>query len=309
MDEVVFLSALLAAGIRLAAPIALAAIGECLSERAGVINVGIEGIMLVGAFVAVLFAVQLGSPWIGLLGAVVAGVAMAGLHAYFVVRLKVEQIVTGIALLFLGLGLSGYGYRLTLGEAGIAVKVPGFRELDVFGLADLPVVGPILFGQHALVYLAIASAVLMEYMFKATRLGVIIKAVGETPVAADAVGINVDRVRFLCVLVAGGFAGAGGAFLSTAHLWGFVENMTAGRGFLAIACVVFARWNPVLAVLVALVFGIADAAQIRLQSIFPVVPYQFFVIVPYVVAIISLAVGSRSSRMPAALGIPFAKPR
>ncbi|MEJ8572775.1 ABC transporter permease [Microbaculum marinum] len=309
MDEALFLSGLLAAGIRLAAPIALAAIGETLSERAGVINVGIEGIMLVGAFVAVLFAVQSGNPWIGLACAVLAGVAMGALHAYFVVRLKVEQIVTGIAVLFLGLGLSGYGYRLTLGEAGTAVKVPGFRELDILGLADIPLVGPILFGQHALVYIAVAAALLMAYLFRATRLGVIIKAVGETPVAADAVGIDVDRVRFLCVMVAGGFAGAGGAYLSTAHLWGFVENMTAGRGFLAIACVVFARWNPMLAVLVALVFGIADAAQIRLQSIFPAVPYQFFVIVPYVVAIVSLAVGSRSSRMPAALGIPFARPR
>ncbi len=309
MDEVVFLSGLLAAGIRLAAPIALAAIGETLSQRVGVINVGIEGIMLVGAFIAVLLAVQSGSPWIGLLGAILAGIAMASLHAYFVVTLKTEQIVTGIALLFLGLGLSGYGYRLTLGELGAAVKVPGFRELDILGLADLPVIGPILFGQHALVYLAVASAIAMAWMFRATRLGVIIKAVGETPAAADSAGIHVDRVRFLCVLAAGGFAGAGGAFLSTAHLWGFVENMTAGRGFLAIACVVFARWNPVLAVLVALVFGIADAAQIRLQSIFPAVPYQFFVIAPYVVAIVSLAVGSRSSRMPAALGLPFAKPR
>jgi simple sugar transport system permease protein len=187
--------------------------------------------------------------------------------------------------------------------------VPGFRELNLFGLADLPVAGPILFGQHALVYLTVLSAVVLAYMFRATRLGVIIKAVGEYPVAADAAGIDVDRVRFLCVMAAGGFAGAAGAFLSTAHLWGFVENMTAGRGFLAIACVVFARWNPILAVLVALVFGIADAAQIRLQTLFPVVPYQFFVIAPYVVAIVSLAVGSRNSRMPAALGIPFAKPR
>lgn len=309
MDEALFISALLAAGIRLAAPIALAALGETLSQRAGVINVGVEGIMLVGAFVAVWFAVLSGSPWIGLVVAMIAGMAMAMIHAYFTVVLKVEQIVAGIALLFLGLGVSGYGFRLTIGSTGAVVAVPGFDPLDIFGLAKVPVVGPVLFGQHALVYLLVALAFGMAWMLRATRLGVIIKAVGDYPVAAAAAGTNVDRVRFLCVVAGGGFAAAGGAFLSIAHLWGFVEGMTAGRGFLAIACVVFGRWNPLLTILVALVFGIADAAQIRLQSYFPDIPYQFFVIAPYVVAIISLALGSRGGRMPATLGVPFFRSR
>jgi ABC-type uncharacterized transport system permease subunit len=309
MDELLLLSGLLAAGIRLATPIALAAIGETLSQRAGVINVGIEGIMLVGAFVAVLFTVLAGNAWAGLLAAIVAGAMMGALHAFFTVRLKAEQIVSGIALLFLGLGLSGYGYRLTLAQGGTAVQVPGFRELDIFGLADLPIVGPVLFGQHALVYMAVAAALALAWIVAATRLGVIINATGDYPAAVDAAGSSVDRVRVFCVTASGAFAGAGGAFLSTAQLWGFVENMTAGRGFLAISCVVFARWNPVAAVLVALGFGIADAAQIRLQSLFPGVPYQFFVIVPYVVAIFSLAAASRGSKMPAALGIPFINQR
>jgi len=304
MDEAVFLGSLLAAGIRLATPIALAALGETLAQRSGVINVGLEGIMLVGAFVAVLVAVQTGSPWIGLAGAIAAGAMMGALHAYFSVVLKVEQIVTGIALLFLGMGLSGYGYRLTFGLSGTPVAVPGFRPLEFFGLSQIPIVGPILFGQHALVYLTVIAAVAMTWMFRATRLGVVVKAVGEYPIAAAAAGVNVARVRFGCVAVGGAFAGAGGAFLSTAHLWGFVEGMTAGRGFLAIACVVFARWKPWLAVAVALVFGIADALQIRVQSLLPMVPYQFFVIAPYVVAVVALAVGSRSG-MPSALGKPF----
>ncbi|QDZ01298.1 ABC transporter permease [Nitratireductor mangrovi] len=307
MDEAVFVSALLAAGIRLAAPIALAALGETLAQRSGVINVGLEGIMLVGAFVAVLMAVQTQSPWIGLAGAIFCGAAMGALHAYFSVILKVEQIVTGIALLFLGMGLSGYGYRLTIGMSGSPVAVPGFRPLDLFGLSDLPVVGAVLFGQHALVYLTLVAAALMAWMFRATRLGIMIKAAGEYPVAAAAAGIDVDRIRLACVTVGGAFAGAAGAFLSTAHLWGFVENMTAGRGFLAIACVVFARWKPWLAVAVALVFGIADASQIRIQSVLPMVPYQFFVIVPYMLAIVALAFGSGRNGMPAALGTPFTR--
>lgn len=304
MDEAVFMAAVLGAGIRLAAPIMLAALGEALSQRSGVINVGIEGIMLVGAFVAVFASVQTGSPWAGLVAAVVAGALMGALHAYFAVVLRAEQIVTGIALLFLGIGLSGYGFRLAFGTSGAAAAVPGFRPVDVLGLADLPVLGPVLFGQHALIYLTFASALLMAWMFARTRLGVIIKAVGEYPAAAAAAGIGVNRVRFLCVSVGGAFAGAGGAFLSIAHLWGFVEGMTAGRGFLAIACVVLARWNPLLAVAVALLFGIADALQIRVQSLMPGVPYQLFVIAPYLVALAAVGVGSRRA-MPTALGKPF----
>jgi simple sugar transport system permease protein len=303
MDEAVFITAVLGAGIRLAAPIMLAALGETLSQRSGVINVGIEGIMLVGAFVAVFASVQTGSPWAGLVAAMVAGAMMGAIHAYFAVILRAEQIVTGIALLFLGIGLSGYGYRLTFGTSGTATAVPGFRPVDVLGLAELPVIGP-MFGQHALIYLTFAAALLMAWMFASTRLGVIVKAVGEYPAAAQAAGIGVNRVRFLCVSVGGAFAGAGGAFLSIAHLWGFVEGMTAGRGFLAIACVVLARWNPLLAVAVALLFGIADALQIRVQSLMPGVSYQFFVIAPYLVAIAAVGFGSRGS-MPAALGKPF----
>ncbi|MBL0933460.1 MAG: ABC transporter permease [Rhizobiaceae bacterium] len=309
MDEALFLSGLLAAGIRLAAPIALAAIGETISQRAGVINVGIEGIMLVGAFVAVLVTVMAGNPWAGLAAAILAGAAMGAIHAVFTVRLKAEQIVSGIALLFLGLGLSGYGFRLTLAQGGSAVQVPGFRELDLFALSDLPFIGPVVFGQHALVYIALFCAAGLAWMLASTRLGLMIKAAGDYPQALDAAGGDVDRLRFVCVVVSGAFAAAGGAFLSTAQLWGFVENMTAGRGFLAISCVVFARWNPLAAVAVALGFGIADALQIRMQTSYPGVPYQFFVIAPYVVAIVSLAVASKGSRMPAALGTPFVSQR
>ena len=164
MDEILLVSGLLAAGIRLATPIALAAIGETLSQRAGVINVGIEGIMLVGAFVAVLFTVLAGNPWVGLVAALIAGALLGALHAFFTARLKVEQIVSGIALLFLGLGLSGYGFRLTLAQDGEAVQVPGFTELDLFGLGDLPLIGSILFGQYALVYLAVLSALALAWI-------------------------------------------------------------------------------------------------------------------------------------------------
>lgn len=291
-----------AAGIRLAAPIALAAIGETLAQRSGVINVGLEGIMLVGAFVAVLVAVATGSPWPGLLAAIAAGCVMGGVHALLAVILRLDQIVVGIALIFLGLGISSYGYRLTLGAQGAATRVPGFEPVAIPGLSDLPVVGPLLFSQHILVYVAVVLAVALAWMFRRTRLGLVIDTAGEAPRAATALGISVPKVRSWAVIAGGGLAGMGGAFLSIAQLNGFVEDMVAGRGFIAIACVVLARWNPVGAVLVAFVFGLADAGQIRLQAFFPAIPYQFFVIAPYVVAILSMVFFSRRSRMPAALG-------
>ena len=309
MIDMVFLAGILAAGIRLATPIALAALGETLGQRSGVINVGIEGIMLLGAFLAVLVSVSTGSPWGGLAAAIGGGMALAALHALICVRLKIDQIVAGIALIFLGLGLSSYGYRLTLGREGIAAMVPGFQPVSIPGLSDIPLIGPLVFGQYFLVYATIALAFLLRWVFLATRLGLIIKASGENAAAADALGVNVGLTRSLCVIAGGGFAGAAGAFLSIAQLNGFVENMVAGRGFIAIACVVLARWNPLGVILIALVFGLADATQIRMQALFPDIPYQLFTIMPYVVAILSFGVVARRSAMPAGLGQPFQRGR
>jgi ABC-type uncharacterized transport system permease subunit len=309
MIDIALLAGILAAGVRLATPIALAALGETLGQRSGVINVGIEGIMLVGAFLAVLFAVATGTPWGGLLAAIVGGMALGGLHALLTVRLKIDQIVAGIALIFLGLGISSYGYRLTLGGQGVAASVPGFEPVSIPGLSDIPLIGPLLFGQYILVYATVALALLLRWLLAATRLGLIIKAAGENPAAADALGIDVARTRSACVIAGGGFAGAAGAFLSIAQLNGFVENMVAGRGFIAIACVVLARWNPLGVILVALVFGIADATQIRMQALFPGVPYQFFSIAPYLIAILSFGLVARRPAMPAGLGQPFERTR
>lgn len=305
MMDLALVLGMLAAGVRLATPIALAALGETVAQRSGVINVGLEGIMLVGAFLAVLFAVLTGSPWGGLVAAIAGGMLSGGVHALLVVRLRIDQIVAGIALIFFGLGVSSYGYRLTLGRQGMAAAVPGFEPVYIPGLTDLPWIGPLVFGQHILVYATLALAVLVSSVFARTRLGLVIKAAGENPAAADALGIDVTMTRALCVIFGGGLAGAAGAFLSIAQLSGFVENMVAGRGFIAIACVVLARWHPIGAILVALVFGIADSAQIRMQTLFPSIPYQFFLIMPYVVALLSFAALGKRSAMPANLGKPF----
>ncbi len=283
------LAGLLAAAIRVAMSIALAAIGETLAQRSGVLNVGIEGIMLVGAFLAAFGAAMSGSPWLGLALAVAVGIALAALHGYFAITLRADQVVSGIALILLGLGLSGFLFRISLGRA--PTPIPAFE--------------PLLLGQSVLVYLGIAIAVAAAFVLKRTALGLRIRACGENPAAALAAGVPVNAIRYGCVLFGGGMAGFGGAYLSLAQVNAFVENMVAGRGFIAIACVVFGRWHPVKVLVVAFCFGLAEAAQIRLQTFYPGVPYQFFVMLPYLVAVIALVAYARSAGLPRALGKPL----
>jgi len=308
MDSV-FIVGMLASSVRFATPLLFSALGETLGQRAGVLNVGLEGIMLVGAFLAAAGAAWTGSPWGGLALAVVGGTAAAAIHALFSITLRANQIVSGIAIIVLGLGLSSFGYRITIGSTSTPPAIPTFDRLEFWGLNEIPVVGPVLFQHHLLVYLAVVAAVALWWFLKRTGWGLEIRAIGESPAAADSVGIGVNRIRYLCVLFGGAMAAIGGAYLSVAQIGGFVENMVAGRGFIAIACVVFGRWNPLGVLLATLFFGAADAAQIRLQTALPNVPYQFFVMMPYLLAIVALVFFARRTRLPAALGIPFSTGR
>jgi general nucleoside transport system permease protein len=306
MDAVLF-AGLLAAGIRLAMSIGIAALGEVVGQRSGVLNVGVEGIMLLGAFLAALGAVTSGSPWGGLALACLGGLLLGALHGLFAIVLRADQIVSGIAIVVLGLGLSSFLFRLTMGAAPSAL--PAFRVLDFGALSTLPVIGPVLFGQNILVYLTFGLALILWFVLARTPLGLAIRACGENPEAADADGINVNAVRFGCVLFGGAMAGIGGAYLAIAQINSFVENMVVGRGFIAISCVVFGRWHPLGALAAALGFGITEAAQIRLQTWYPEVPYQFFVMLPYLLAIGALVFMARSAALPQALGRAFVSDR
>jgi len=234
---------------------------------------------------------------------VAGGLLLAAVHAVFVIWLCANQIVSGLALVLLGAGLSGVGYRLTIGQAPVAI--PSFSAVGFGPLRDIPVAGPILFGHTPLVYLALAIAAALYWAIPRTAWGLELRACGENPQAADAAGVDVARHRFAAVLFGGAMAALGGAFLVLAQVNAFVEGMVAGRGFIAIACVVFGGWNPLGGLLACLGFGFADALQIRLQTWYPGVPYQFFVMLPYVAALATLVIFASRSAGPAALGLPF----
>jgi simple sugar transport system permease protein len=265
MDMTPFDALWLAALIRLAAPIALAALGELISERAGVLNIGLEGMMLLGAFFAFWGAHTTGSLLAGVLVGVLAGMALAAIVAGLTIYARADQIIVGVGVNVLALGITTVAFRaMSPGED--VVRVEAMSPLRVPLLADIPGIGEALFHQIPLVYVLYAALPLTWYLLFRTSWGLSIRASGETPSAADSAGVAVARTRAICVLAAGAAAGCAGAFLSIGQLGIFIEGMSNGRGFLALAAVIFGRWHPIGVVVASLVFGAADALQLRLQG-------------------------------------------
>jgi len=291
--------------LRLSVPLVFAAVGGVLSERSGVYNIGLEGMILAGAFGAAVGAFFLDSAVAGLVVGASFGMLAALILAVLGVSLGVNQIVTGIAINLLALGLTAFLSRVVFGAQANTLNLPGFKPIAVPGLVAIPVLGPVLFGQDALVYLMYATVPLLYFMMFATPWGLNIRAVGENPRAADTAGIPVNAVRYACVLASGILAGLGGSFLVLSQVFLFSENMSAGKGFIALAAVILGRWNPVGALLACLLFGLFDALQLRLQFLNPDVPYEIFVALPYMASILALVglVGRPSP--PAAAGIVY----
>jgi general nucleoside transport system permease protein len=299
----------LEASVRLGAPLALAAMGETITERSGVINIGLEGSLIAGALGGALGALAFGAAGPGVLAGAAAGLAVAAVFGALSVGLGTDQIITGTAVTLGGLGLTGAIYQARFGATGTALTLPTLAPARVPVLADVPWVGSALFAQAPTAYLAYGLAPLLWYFLFRTEWGLELRAVGEQPDAAEAAGVRVRWVRLWATLFGGALAGIAGAHLALAHVGTFAENMSAGRGFIAIAVVVLGRWNPLLVLLAAVFFGAASALQFFLQAVGLDLPYQLFLALPYVLTLAALAGWVGRARAPAALAQAWPRER
>jgi simple sugar transport system permease protein len=291
--------------IRLSVPLTFAAIGGLFSERSGVLNIALEGMMLGGALGSAIAAFWSGSAWLGLLGGMLAGTLLAMLLAVLSISFRTNQTVAGIAINLLAIGATAFIARQIFPEGSQTARVNGFTPLSIPGLSQLPGIGEGLFRQDALTYLMILLIPLSWYVLFRTPWGLSIRAVGENPKASDVAGISVVQVRYLCVLLSGALAGMGGAYLVLSQVYVFTEEMSAGRGFIALAAVILGRWHPIGTLLACLFFGLCEALQLRLQFSYPEIPYQIFVTLPYLASLIALVGLVGQVRAPAASGQPY----
>ena len=295
----------LAATIRIATPVLLAALGELVAERAGVYNMGVEGTMLMGAFTAYLAASASGSLWLGVGAALMTGALASLVFAFLVITLRIEQIVTGLAINLLGSGLTVFWLRAAFADADQTPTIPLFAALPLPGLADLPWIGPVVFQQKALTYVALLAVPAVWFFLFRTRPGLDLRCCGENPKALDIKGHSVAARQYAAVVFGGAMAGLGGAFLTLAASARFVPEITNGRGWLAIVIVIAGMWRPVPVLLATLAFSFLDALQLQIQGIGITVPYQLLLAAPYVFALVVLALRRSHSGAPARLGIAY----
>jgi simple sugar transport system permease protein len=297
--------AFLAAAFRCAVPVAFAALGATLAERSGVYNVGLEGSMLVGAFAGAAVSYMTGSPGLGVAAGLAAGVLLGLVQALLTVAMRSDQLVAGIAVNLFCAGLTAFLGRVVFGDKPGSTPLPGLPPLPVPGLSQVPVLGASLFSLDALAYLLLVLAAGLGWLLYRTHAGLALRACGESPRAADSAGVPVQRVRALAVIASSALASLGGAHLALAQIHLFAENMSGGRGFLALAIVILGRWTPGGALLAALFFGLCEAAQLSLQFTHPQVPYQLFLMLPYLASIAALVGLAGRSRAPEAVGQPY----
>ncbi len=308
MEDIVslgFIATTLSATWRLATPLIFASIGEVFSERAGVLNIGLEGVMIVGAFTGFAAVVASDSLPLGFAAAMLAGMAVGLIFAFFTITIKANQIVVGAAINLLGLGLTAFLFRTYFVSTGRGIDVA--RPIEIPGLSDLPFFGEALFRQNLVVYSTLLLVLVAVLVLYRTSFGLTLRAVGEHPKTVDVAGRSVAAYRYGAVLIGTGLAGIGGAFLTLAHSNQFVEGITSGRGFIALAVVVFARWSPIGAFLVALLFGLFYALQLQLQAQPALhIPYQALQMLPYVMTIVALVM-VRKGVTPTMLGVAYNK--
>jgi len=301
-------TSLLAGAIGLSIPLVFGSLAGVIGERVGVVNIAIEGQLLAGAFTAAVVATLTGSPWPGLIAAGVSGVLVGMLLAAFSIKYFVDQIIVGVVINVLVIGLTNFLYSELLSPNAQTLNAPPrFDIWPIPGLAQIPVIGPILFQQRPIVYLAYIAVFLVWWGLFRTKWGLRLRANGEHPTAADTVGLNVNRWRFWNVSLAGAIAGIGGAYFTLGSVGQFGKEMTAGAGYIALAAVIFGKWHPLRAALAALLFGFTQNLNFVLSAIGSAVPSQFMLMLPYVVTILAVAGFVGISRGPAASGKPYIK--
>lgn len=289
-------------GVRLATPYLYAAIGEMFGQRSGVLNLGVEGVMLMGAFAAYYTVFLGGAPWLGVAAALMIGALMGLLMAVISVTMQAEQGISGIGLSLFGLGLSSLLLKVLVGSP---VSIQGFPVWQIPGLSQIPILGPIFFDHDILVYIAYLLVPISLYVLYKTTFGLKVRAVGQNPEAADSLGVRVNAVRYATVILGCALAGMAGASLSVGLLNIFQENMTNGLGFIAVALVYFGGWRPIGVLLGALLFSTVSAFQLWMQVLGVPIPSDLAVMLPYILTIVVLAVGVKQIRQPAALTKPY----
>ena len=293
---------ILTSGIRLATPYLYAAIGETFSQRSGVLNLGVEGQMLLGAFAAFYVSLTTGNLWLGMLAAIITGLVMGLAMAFVSITLQAKQGISGIGFYLFGLGLSDLLFQKLMGTVE---TVSGFRPIYIPGLSDIPIIGEIFFNQNILVYGAYFLIFVAWFILNKTTLGLKIKAVGESPQAADSLGVSVSKIRYFTVTLGGVMSAIAGASLSIALLNVFQQNMTSGLGFIAVALVYFGGWRPWKVMIGALLFSMVNSLQLWVQVLGIPIPSDFAVMMPYVLTILVLTVTVQRVRPPSALTKPF----
>ncbi|MEW5817570.1 MAG: ABC transporter permease [Spirochaetota bacterium] len=300
-----FLTGLLGATLRMATPIILATLGEIIAERSGVLNLGIEGIMLMGAMTGFLITLTSGSLWTGVLAAALVGMILSLLMAFLAVYLGLSQHVSGLGITLFSTGLAMFIYRLKVGSPLVPPTVAPFTTVPIPLLSKIPLIGPSIFNQYILTYLALILIPIISMVIYKMDVGLKIRTVGENPFAADTAGINVNLTRTLCLIAGGGLMGIGGSFLTLAHQNMFLIDVIGGRGWISIAMVIFGNWNPLKGSVGALIFGFLDGLQLRLQGLGFRVPFDMFLMIPYLMTIVALVGVSRKASAPKGLLKPY----
>ena len=300
---------ILATAVRMGTILLLAALGELIVERSGVLNLSVEGMMLSGAFGGFVGAYYTNSLWLGVLSAILAGLLVSALFGLLAIILQIDQTVSGLTVNIFAAGLTFYLYRALFPNVG-ATNIPALKPFSVFQipfLSDIPIIGKILFSQYALSYLAFFLMLLVAFYLYRTKSGLILRTLGENPRVVDMKGINVMRYRFLAVLFGGMMAGLAGSFITLASVGIFVADITSGRGWLAIAIVIFGDWKPVKILWASLFFGFIDALQMQLQALGVQLPFQLFLAMPYILTTVAVFLARKRSGAPLALGVHYVR--